>query len=215
MSVSGIDVSSFQPNIDWNKVRYSGIHFAFMKVNEGDFIDKSTTRERVHAAKLQGVLVGGYDFVRPRKGRTGAQEFDIFYKHAKAAGLLSPGCLRPVIDIEATGFSGPLKGFNTRKYVKSWIRQCVKRTGVHPIIYTAGWFWDDQMRGSKDTTQGCRLWVASYTSKFDNVTIPKGFDHASFWQFTDKASIPGIKGHVDKNTYRGTLASLRRAHTIR
>lgn len=208
--LKGIDLSYAQPSVNWPKIRKDGVRFAFLKVNEGDLIDKKTSRARVEAAKQAGILVGGYNFVRPRKGRTGAQEFDIFYERAKAVGLLDRGCLRPVIDIEAT----KLSPFRTRLYVKSWIRRCKKRLGVSPIIYTGAWFWDSPaMKGNKNTTRGCKLWLAAYV-KDHRKYVPNGFTHASFWQNTDAAHIDGIPGPCDGNVYFSTLSDLKRYHTL-
>jgi lysozyme len=34
-------------------------------------------------------------------------------------------------------------------------------------------------------------------------------DNWLFWQFTEKASVPGIKGNVDVNIYNGDLQQLQ------
>lgn len=209
MTVPGIDVSEHNGDIDWPQVAGSGVRFVFQKVNEGDYIDHRFSAARVKAAKRAGLLIGGYDFLRPRPGRTGADEFDIFYEHAKAAGLLDKGCLRPVADIEATGFSGPAAAWRTRRYIKSWVAQCVKRTGHHPIIYTSAWFYDGVIHG-RDTF-GCKLWVAAYGVNDPRKSIPSAWrGHASFWQYTDKATVPGITGRIDANTYLSSMAALKR-----
>lgn len=210
-SVQGIDVSESNGNIVWSKVRSADKRFAFLKVNEGDRIDTKTTSGRVQAAKKAGLLVGGYDFLRPRAGRTGAQEFDIFYRHAKEVGLVNKGCLRPVADVEATGFSGSEEALRTRRYVYSWINRCIKVTAHHPIIYTASWFWDGVMHARNP--HGCKLWLADYTAQWEH-HIPAGFGHASFHQYTDKGTVAGIAGHVDLDKYLSSLADLKRTHTL-
>lgn len=220
MSVRGIDLSGNNgTGLDFERIRRDGRKFVFFKVNEGDWHDKSTTHDRVAAAKKAGLLVGGYNFVRPRPGRSGAAEFDIFYHYAKQAGLLNTAdrkTLRPVIDIEATAFTGPLAGYRTRAYVKSWIRQCIKRVGVKPIIYTGQWFWDGQMKGNADTTRGCPLWLAAYTSESNYKRFkPKGFDHISFWQYSDKGRVPGVKTRVDLNVYLGDYDALNHNYVLR
>jgi len=211
MSVQGIDISNANGSINWQKVRASGKHFVFFKVNEGDFIDHTTTEARVTAAHRTGMLVGGYDFLRPKTGRTGAQEFDIFWKHAKAVGLTKKGCLRPVLDIEATGFKA-FKQTRTRRYVKSWVDRCVQVTGKHPIIYT-GYFWRETL-GDWNTTLGCNLWLAAYTTNWKHY-IPKAWNgHASFHQYSETGKVPGVNTKVDLNEYLATIENLKRSHTL-
>ena len=91
MSIEGIDVSVHNGSIDWPLVRNAGKRFAVIKVNEGDVLDKTATKQRVAAITKAGIIPGGYAYVHPRAGRTGAKEFGIFYAHAKKIGLLHDG----------------------------------------------------------------------------------------------------------------------------
>lgn len=213
MTVPGIDISNSNgSNIDWKKVHYAGKQFAFMKVNEGDYIDQTTTIARVKAARNAGLLVGGYDFLRPKTGRTGAQEFDIFYKRAHAVGLLNKGCLRPVADVEASGFT-VLRQTRTRAYIKSWVNRCFKVTGYHPIIYT-GHFWREDL-GDWNNNLGCVLWLAAYTANWKQY-IPKAWHgHASFHQYSESGRIPGVPGNCDLDTYLSDLSVLKHNHTLK
>lgn len=215
MSVLGIDVSENNGvNIDWRSVHSHGVRFVFMKVNEGDYFDKRTSHARIRLAREAGLLVGGYNFVRPRPGRTGAQEFDIFWKRARLLGLCKHGDLRPVIDIEATAFVGKLGPLRTRRYVRSWIKRCVQVTGKPPIVYTGKWFWDGpSMNGNKRGLRGARLWLAAYAMRPDPF-VPAAWDHESFWQYTDRGTVPGISTPVDMNRYQSSFQNLKRGHTI-
>jgi lysozyme len=208
MPVKGIDVSSNNGQIDFHKVKADGIDFVFVKVSEGDWMDP-TAAAHVKGTKAAGLLVGGYNFIRPRAGRTGAQEFDLFFNNCRALTLDKRGCLRPVIDVEATKL-GPE---DTRRYVQSWIHRCVERTGKHPIVYTGNWFWEGTMQEFRHSW-GCKLWIAAYTPDWRQ-HIPKAWrGHASFHQHTDKGRVAGIKGDVDLNTYLSTLHALKRGHTL-
>lgn len=212
MAIRGIDVSEHNGEIDWQRVAGDDVKFVFHKVNEGTYRDHRVSASRVAAIKRAGLLVGGYDFVRPRPGRTGAEEYDMFHEIAKEVGLLQKGCLRPVIDIEASAYTGPAGPWRTRRYVKSWVERCFRRTGHHPIIYTGKWFYDGFMKGRDDF--GCKLWVAAYTTRVGPY-VPQAWDgHASFWQYTDAGVVSGIRGHVDLNRYLSGPAALRKVHTL-
>jgi len=213
MTVTGIDVYEGDGDLDWKALRAHGVRFAWQKVNEGDYLDPSATIARVHAARAAGVLIGGYDFLRPKPGRSGAQEFAIFEKRAKAVGLLSRGVmnLNPVLDVEATGYGTNAWGrIQTRRYIKSWVG-AARKAGYTPIVYTAAWFWDDTIRCGD--TFGCALWVASYARDWE-AGIPKAWGHASFHQWTDQGVLPGAKHKLDVDRYLGTWPQLLRHHII-
>jgi lysozyme len=208
--VKGIDVSYAQgTNIDWHKVRQDGVRFVYFKVNEGDVIDKTTTRARVRAARSAGLIVGGYNFVHPRATRRGSTEFDIFFKRASAVGLLDKGCLRPMLDFETTHTNN----FLTRRYVSSWVKACVKRARIHPTIYTGYYFWN---RFGFKTHFNCPLFLAAYGVSLDWVHnhIPSPWTKATFWQHSDKGEVRGIAGKVDLDRYLGKdVVQLVRLHT--
>lgn len=223
MTVHGIDVSEHQgAHIDWKKVRgrtrlRNRNRFVWMKVNEGDYLDTLLSRSRVRDAKAAGLIVGGYNFVRPRTGRTGAEEFDIFHDVARVVGLLAPGCLRPVIDIEVT----TLQPAGTQRYVRSWINRCVHVTGKAPIVYTGKWFWSDVMLGdsldASEDLHGAHLWLAAYVNNY-RPYVPQTWAHplhpVSFWQYTSSAKVPGIDGPCDRNKYLSSMKNLKRGHTL-
>lgn len=213
MTLSGIDVSYAQGNIDWGKVKNHGIAFAYQKVNEGDIRDTTLSSLRTKEVRGTGIKYGGYDFLYPRPGRTGAQEFDIFYKYAKAAGLLKKGDPRPALDVETLGaYRNTLFGrYKVRKYVKSWVDRCVQVTRHHPVLYTAKWFYEDTI--GEHRNHGCRLWVAAYTKNWE-AEIPSAFDHAAFHQYTDQGVVPGINGHVDLDQYLWSPADFAKYNTL-
>ena len=60
--VSGIDVSKYQGDIDWNSVRAAGVRFAWIKATEGgDRVDEKFAQNWA-AAKAAGVPRGAYHF---------------------------------------------------------------------------------------------------------------------------------------------------------
>lgn len=206
----GIDISANNgQHIDFKKVRNSGVKFVFIKVSEGTYVNPYA-RAHARAAKAAGLLVGAYCFVTPKRGRTGAQEAEMFLKNARAAGLLEKGCLRPAADVEVTNLPA---GVESRKYHYAFIERLIKELdGNKPFIYTAKWFWDGVL-GAKNSHR-CPLWLASYTPKWRTL-IPTGWTRVAVHQYTDQAVVPGIAGHVDANTYFGTVSDLTRKHALR
>ena len=63
MNIRGVDVSIYQPNIDWAKVAASGIRFALIKAGGsecGRFEDR-TFRYNYEKARANGIKLGAYD----------------------------------------------------------------------------------------------------------------------------------------------------------
>src|SRR3954466_14030271 len=64
----GIDISHFQPSVNWTSMKNSGIKFAFAKATEGvDFVD---VRFHTHMANAiaAGMPIGPYHFARLNSG---------------------------------------------------------------------------------------------------------------------------------------------------
>jgi lysozyme len=89
----GIDVASWEPNINWEKVCAQGIRFAFIKASQADFTDPKFDSHWA-GSKQAGVLRGAYHFLDPRVNSK--VQADTFLSKVK----LEPGDLPPVLDLE-------------------------------------------------------------------------------------------------------------------
>lgn len=63
-NTQGIDVSRYQGNIDWAKVKASGITFVFIKATEGRTYVDPNFEKNVTGALAAGMMVGTYHFFR-------------------------------------------------------------------------------------------------------------------------------------------------------
>ena len=198
----GIDVSSYDGNIDWRRVRAAGVTYAFCKVSEGaDWLDPSWSRGRVDAMRLAGVRVGVYHFLRPTANRSGAVEARYFMQEARRAGYGRAYDLAPVIDFEITGLASTAKTF---KYVRECVDEIKRLTNnTPPILYTGKYFWEAATGDSLDNL-GCPLWLAAYVK--DPVRyVPDAWkrDQWAIWQHTDKGAVDGVPvKNVDQNIAR-------------
>jgi lysozyme len=183
----GVDVSNLQGYIDWPKVKAADYRFAYVKAGEGDWRDPDFLRN-VKAAKDVGLKVGAYQFLRPKPGRTGAQEAAFFIAQLEHARL-GKGDLLPVLDVEAT----KLDRAGTHAYVKSFAN-AMRAHGFRPLIYTGTWFWNPKVG---DDDFGCPLWIAAYQSS--EPKLPKPWTRYLIWQHSSSGQMPGISGDVDLN----------------
>lgn len=80
--------------------------------------------------------------------------------------------------------------------------------GTRVMVYTGAWFWDPDAGGSSKCNDH-PLWISGYGTS--QPTVAKGWKKWTFWQYTDKASVPGISGGCDYSRFSGTKAEL---HTL-
>src|SRR5215213_7728462 len=138
----GIDISHFQPSVNWTSMKSAGIKFAFVKATEGvDFVDVSF-HSHMAAAIAAGMPIGPYHFARLNSGETiptdavdEANDFvDAIQQYYNTPAMV----LRPVIDYEQIP-NDPVSP-SVKAYVSKWLRDfsgvVQQRLGVVPIIYT-------------------------------------------------------------------------------
>ena len=189
--VMGIDISAHQGVIDWQTVYDSKVSFAFIKATEGtDFVDKRFAYNW-KKAKQKNIIVGAYLFFKFNKdGRVQAQNF---IKQV----TLTDNDLPPVVDFEIA--YGNRLGIFSDKHVQKQLLKCLreleKHYGLKPIIYTNVDAYKKHIKGNFDEYP---LWICKLCNE-PVKTIPW-----TFWQYSHKGAIPGIKGNVDMNVFKGS-----------
>lgn len=216
MPVEGLDVFEGNGSVDWADVAAAGKRFAICKVSEGNLHDPMFTHGRIAEIRRHKLIAGGYAFLRPQPGRTGAQEVrEFFWPAATAAGLWQADRqrvldVRPVLDVERSAFDmGTEAGRQaTIAYVRSAVDAIVELTGGrHPIIY-AGSFWRERVHPG--TTFGCKLWYPEYGVSAPRL-IPPPWRAPSIWQFAETGRVAGVHGNADLDRYLGAgIEELRR-----
>ena len=98
--VRGIDVSSYQGDIDWPTIAKQGVDFAYVKATEGSSFTDERFEANLRGAREAGLLVGAYHFFSfESRGRSQAEHI--------VATVPADGDLLPVaIDVEPTGLQG-------------------------------------------------------------------------------------------------------------
>ena len=188
MSIRGIDVSDYQPNVNWQAVAKGGILFAFVKSTEGATLVSQTFARNWAAMKAAGIQRGAYHFFRPESSIQG--QVDLFLKTVK----LEAGDLPAVLDLENTG---GLSADELCDRATTWLEAVEKATSMRPIIYTYPGFWDNL---GTQRLADYPLWIAHYTSA-DEPWVPGGWKTWTFWQYSDTSSVSGVSGNVDANIF--------------
>jgi len=198
MTIQGIDVSRWQAQIDWSKVKDAGTRFAFIKATEGgDHLDPNFRRNWADA-KNAGVPRGAYHFVywcRPAK-----DQVRWFKKNIPR----DPDALPPVLDVEWNGESAKcgkkIPRDKALAKIREMLRGLAEHTGKKPIIYTDITFHEDVLEGQfNDHPYWLRSTAAPLKHRYER-------EKWEFWQFTTTGKVPGITGDVDRNAFYGTEA---------
>jgi len=195
-SIQGIDVSRWQGEIDWDKVKDAGTRFAFIKATEGgDHLDPSFKRNW-EGAKKAGVARGAYHFVW--WCRSAKEQVRWFKRHIPR----DPDALPPVLDVEWQGESErcgkKLPREKTLAKIREMLQGLQEHTGKKPIIYTDITFHQDVLEGEFNDYP---YWLRSTAAPLHQRYARKEWE---FWQFTTTGRVPGITGDVDRNAFFGS-----------
>jgi len=193
----GLDVSEYQGEIDWTLVdniedNYP-IAFVFIRATAGNDRVDGKFEDNWLGAKNRKMIRGAYHYYRPNENSL--EQAELFIKTVQ----LQKGDLPPVLDIEKLPKEQSIK--NLKLGLRRWLKAIEAHYKVKPIIYTGEKYYDDFL---KDEFSDYLFWIANY-----NFYREKIGEDWLFWQFTEKASIRGIKGNVDVNIYNGDLEQLR------
>jgi lysozyme len=197
----GIDVSKFQGNVNWQKVKNAGVSFGFARAIDdktGTTADPKFDRNW-QGMKDNGILRGAYYFLRPNRNMKRAAELFV-----SIVGELGEGDLPPVLDVESADGASAAHILDD---IEEWMTIVEKELKREIIIYTFRPFWEKTLGNTKRFTDRA-LWIAHFTSAAQP-NFPGVFPRYSFWQFTEKGSISGVTGNVDLDRFNGSMKGLR------
>jgi lysozyme len=193
----GIDVSEYQGKINWvdfdTVEKKYPVDFVFIRATVGkDRLDKEFD-ENWLSAKNKKLIRGAYHYYRPNENSL--EQAALFIKTVS----LKKGDLPPVLDIERLPENQSVDRLKIG--LKRWLNTVEAHYKVKPIIYTGERYYDDFL---KEEFSDYLFWIANYNFYQENIE-----EDWLFWQFTEKASVSGIKGKVDVNIYNGDVQQLR------
>lgn len=200
---AGLDVSSYQGNVDWATVKSNGGTFAYVKATEGTTYTNPSYNQQYAGSRNAGLIRGAYHFALPNNS-TGTAQADWFTTHG--GGWSGDGwTLPPALDIEYNPYGATCYGLSQSAMV-SWIRafsdEVHATTGRYPTIYTTTDWWTSCTGNSSSFGATNPLWVARYASSPG--TLPAGWSAETIWQYASSGTFPG-----DQDTFNGTYSDLQ------
>ena len=194
----GLDVASYQGNVDWAAVARNGGTFSYAKASEGISYTNPFFAQQYNGSFAAGLTHGAYHFALPDVS-DGPTQANYFVDHG--GGWSRDGrTLPPALDIEYNPYGDTCYKLTAEQMV-SWIRgftdQVQKRTGRVPAIYTSYTWWT-KCTGNNASFWGNPLWIPRYGT--DVGTLPAGWKTQAIWQFADKGVFPGDQNRLNGNT---------------
>lgn len=193
----GIDVSEYQGEISWSYVdtleNKHPLHYVFIRATVGKDRKDRKFEKNWLGAKENKMIRGAYHYYRPNENSL--EQAELFIKTV----TLQKGDLPPVLDIEKLPKNQSIA--NLKLGLKRWLHAVESHYGVKPIIYSGESYYEDFL---KEEFGDYLFWIANYNFYREEIA-----EDWLFWQFTEKASVPGIKGNVDVNIYNGDLQQLQ------
>lgn len=192
-SYVGVDVSSYQQEIDWTQVAAAGVSFAMIRVGYRGYTYGTLNQDPCFEANIQGALAAGLD--------VGVY----FFSQAVSAEEAQEEALQVLEWVEGYPITYPVafdwepvegEDVRTDGVTSETVTQCVRafcsviaEAGYTPMVY----FNRGQGYAVMDLEQlqEYSFWLASYTD------VPDYAYHFEMWQYSCTGSVPGIQGNVD------------------
>ncbi len=186
----GIDVSSYQGDIDWQTVKNSGVEFAIIRIgfghnSEGKIVLDNKALNNLNNAKEVGIKIGGYFYSYATELWEAREQADFIIENLKGINLDLP------IAFDFEDWSN-FKNYNINFYdinnVAKEFMNVLKANGYEIMNYGSKYY----LNNIWDTTN-YKTWLAHYIYNTD-------YDKDYYiWQFSNTGEVPGIRGNVDLN----------------
>lgn len=189
MSIKGLDVSRFQGEVDWERVKAAGYQFAMLRAGYGDSTVDEQFRRNASECNRIGLPVGAYWFCYAVSPENAAREADICIRTVSGYRLDYPVCYdieqasANYIEEQGVSFTPAL----AQNLVKSFCNR-VESKGYFAMFYSNQSFFNTYLGAA--LAKRYAFWYARYTDTFDGTDC-------GIWQYTNVGRIPGISGNVD------------------
>lgn len=198
----GIDVSQFQGDIDWNRVRDAGIQYAIVRVGgrgytKGAIYEDTKWRQNIEGAQAAGLDVGAYFFSQAITVEEALEEADFVLERVRDYDLTMP----VVFDWELTSDSDARSNHVDNGVLnQAALAFCdrVAQAGFTPMVYFNA--FQGYVKYDLSMLMQYPFWFAQYQDQ------PQFYYDFQMWQYSSKGSVDGIEGNVDMNLWFGGQA---------
>ena len=190
----GIDVSKWQKEIAWDKVKEDGIDFVIIRCGyrgsvSGCLVEDPYFEQNIKGAIAADLKVGVYFFTQAVNEVEAVEEASMVVSLIRDYELDYP----VFIDTESAGGNGRADALDeeTRTAVCEAFCATVRNAGYQSGVYASrNWY---NTRVDVEKLERYVIWLAEYRK----VPLYQGYYH--MWQYTSKGKVDGIEGNVDLN----------------
>ena len=194
-ALTGIDVSSWQGYVDWEKVKADGIDFAILRAGlrgygaSGKLSLDNEIYRNLENANAAGVPVGVYFYTMAVNETEALEEADLVLETIKGYDVSWP----VIIDVELPSAEGRTDSLTPQQRTDNVIAFCerVKDAGYTPMIYANMRTFGERLQ--LERLEGYEKWFAQY---FSRPYFPYDF---GIWQYTSSGTVDGVTGAADLN----------------
>ncbi len=194
----GIDVSEFQHDIDWEKVKATGMQVAIIRLgyrgygSEGKIHLDSAYEHNLDSAIEVGMEAGVYFFSSAINKEEGIEEAEFCLKHVKGKKIKLPIIIDTEYVFEDEGARSNDISVEDRTAAVVGFCETIEAAGYTPMVYASR----DQFVKYLDIDQigKWQFWLASY----DTPVFPY---HTEGYQYSPYGLVDGIETQVDLNVW--------------
>jgi GH25 family lysozyme M1 (1,4-beta-N-acetylmuramidase) len=196
-SITGIDVSSHQKEIDWEAVKASGVDFAMIRIGYRGYESGILTEDPYAKANLEGAAAAGLDvgmyfFSQALNTLEAEEEAYWVLNYIKDYDITMP----VVFDWEKVDSDKARTNDMDKRTLTDCSRvflETIDLAGYTPMLY----FNRNQAKYLLYLSElkDYDFWLAAYT---DRMTYPY---QVQMWQYTNTGYVPGVEGNCDINVY--------------
>lgn len=201
MSLTGIDVSSYQGTINWWAVKQNGIDFAILKVIRKDLNPDKKFEENCKNCEAYGMKVQGvynYSYATTvAKARSDAKRV-----------LAILGNRKPMVWMDVEDAVMKNLGKNLISIINAY-GKVITDAGLQFGVYTGESFYKTYIKPYGGVSYP--MWIARYgknNGKCDVKYQPQ-VPNMVGWQYTSKGRVGGIVGNVDMNVWYKELEAVQ------
>ena len=192
--LQGIDVSTFQQDIDWQRVAASGVQFAILRAGYRGYTEGSIQEDAYFEQNLAGAIdagldVGVYFFSQAMDEQEAREEARFVLDKISGYQLAYP----VFFDWEKIGADARSDAMDLTSLTTVTDTFCSE---IEAAGYQAGLYFNQQLGYEElhlPSLQGYTFWLAEYN---DTPSFTYDFD---LWQYASDGSVDGIDGDVDLN----------------
>ena len=185
----GIDISKYQGNINWKKVKANrNIKFVYIKATEGASLVDKKYKSNLKGARDVGIPVGSYHFFTSR--RSAEEQFANFKRNVPK----SKQDLLPMVDVEEDGVRGCSRA-NLQKSLGEFMQLVKNEYGKYPLLYCPLDFYNKMLAPEFNKYY---IFIARYGKSAPRLHGP---GKHNLWQYSEKGRIDGIPNLVDLDKF--------------